>query len=303
VELTGHDLFGTTSYATFASRFGETEYQTATLRLINMGSPFIFFEPQAQILKRERFVNDQEGTKTYLDKRRGAQLMLGMKISRCFEALAGYRFETGIFLPRDELNRTFPNTNLSGLRLRLRHDTLDAQEFPRSGTTMDFKVDRRSPGFGADLSYQTIQGEIQSHFSPTNKTTITLRFAGFKSEGDLPDFERAFVGGYESSDASLYRLVGFERDELAVPEMAIGGVGYRRQLFAKPLSFIGKGYISLEYNLAAIGDSPGSAGYSGTIHGGAVGFALDTMAGPIRIAAGIGQAGKLKFYLSLGPSF
>ncbi len=303
-EFTSRALFGTTSYATFSGRFGETGHESAALRLIHPKVPLLFLEPQAQILKRERFgISTPEGTPAFLDRRKGAQLMLGMTLLGRFEAAAGYRYETERFVPKGVRHPDSPSTNLSGLRLQVRGDTLDAQEFPRSGMALEIQVDKRMPKLGADMSYSTVQGEIQGHLSPTDKTTFTLRLAAFKSDGALPAFERAYLGGYGFSDSDSYRLVGFERDEFAVSRMAIGGVGYRRQLFAQPLGFISKGYLSVEYNVAAIGSRPGFTAYGGTVHGGAVGFALDTMLGPVRLAAGIGQPGRLRFYLSLGPSF
>jgi len=85
--------------------------------------------------------------------------------------------------------------------------------------------------------------------------------------------------------------------------MWIVGAGYRRQMFTQPLSFINRGFLSVEYNLAAVDRLPAIHTLGGTVHGGAVGFVMDTMIGPIRLAAGVGQAGKLRLYLSLGPSF
>ncbi len=304
IEFTGRNLFGTTSYGTLSAKFGETGYQTATLRLIHPELPFLFLEPQAQLLKTERFVAAPEGKETFIDKRQGSQLMLGARLSRSLEASAGYRFETGRFAPETAQHPEIPGVNLSGLRLNVRRDTLDAQEFPRSGMLMDFQFDSRMPRLGADLGYNTVKGELQGYFSPTSRTTFALRLATFQTGGNLPVFERAYLGGYGPYDSSTYRLVGFERDELVAPKMTLAGVNFRRQVFSlDPLGFIRKGYLSIEYNLAAIGSSPGTSTHNETVHGGAIGFALDTMLGPIRMAAGLGQAGKLRLYLSLGPSF
>jgi NTE family protein len=304
-EFTARNLFGTTSYGLLSARLGETGHKTASLRLIPPQLPFLFIEPQAQILTRERFeISSQQSTAAFLDKRRGAQVMLGATVLNRFEASAGYRFETERFVPKGISNDNAPAANLSGLRLRLHLDTLDAQEFPRSGTSMEIKGDLKTKKLGADLSYSVVQGEIRHHFSPTDRTTFTVRLAAFKSGGILPAFERAYLGGYGFSDTDSYRFVGYERDEFAVPNMAIGGVAYRRQLFARPLGFIGKGYLFAEYNLARM-DRAGSviSAYGRTVHGGAIGLALDSMIGPIRLAVGIGEAGKPKFYLSLGLSF
>jgi NTE family protein len=304
IEFTGRNLFGTTSYGTLSAKFGEAGYQMAALRLIHPELPFLFLEPQAQMQKRERFVRTPEGKETFLDERKGAQLILGARLSRSLEASVGYRFETGRFVPETAQHPAIPSVNLSGLRLNVRRDTRDAQEFPRSGMLMDFQFDSRIPRLGADLRYKTVQGELKGYFSPTSRTTFTLRLATFQSRGNLPVFERAYLGGYGHYDSSTYRLVGFERDELVTPKMTLAGVNYRRRLFSlDPLGFIRKGYLSVEYNLAGIGRTPRIGTRNDTVHGGAIGFALDTMLGPIQIAAGVGQAGKLRLYLSLGPSF
>jgi NTE family protein len=304
MEATGRNLFGTSSYVTLSGRFGETGYEAATLRLVHPKLPFLFVEPQAQLVHDERFIKTPEGTVPFLDKRRGAQLMTGARFFGSLEVSAGYRFETGHFLRKDVQHVESTSMNLSGLQLRLRRDTLNAQEFPRSGMTLEFRIDSRMPKLGADLRYNTFQGEIQEYLSPTDKTTFILRLAAFQSGGNLPVFDKAYVGGYGFSASSSYRLAGFKRDELSVPKMVIGGMGYRRQLISSnPLGFVRKGYVSLEYNLAAIGNRPEISTWHETVHGGSIGFALDTLIGPIRMAAGMGQAGKLRLYLSLGPSF
>jgi hypothetical protein len=134
--------------------------------------------------------------------------------------------------------------------------------------------------------------------------TFSIRFETFKSGGNPPGFERAYLGGYGFSDAASYRFVGYERDEFAVPDTTIAGVGYRHQLFMRPLGFIGKGYLSVEYNLARMDDTAdGRAAFGHVVHGGAMGLDFDTMIGPMRFAAGIGESAKPKIYISLGPSF
>jgi len=304
-EFASLNLLGTPSYSVLSARFGETGHKTATLRLIHPKLPMLFIEPQAQIFTRERFeFGSQQGTAAFLDRRRGAQVTLGTTVLKRFEASAGYRFETGRFVPKGIRNHNGPVTNLSGLRFSLHRDTLDQQEFPRSGMSMEIRGDLKTPKLGADLSYSLVQGEIKRHFSFSDKTTFTVRFAAVKSGGALPVFERAYLGGYGFSDTASFRFVGYERDEFAVPNMALVGVAYHRKLFLRSLSFIGRGYMSAEYNLARMdGAGSGISAYGRTVHGGAIGLALDTMAGPMRLAVGIGETGKLRFYVSLGPSF
>jgi NTE family protein len=304
-ELTIRNLFGTGSYTVISARFGETGHDTATLRLIHPRLPMLYIEPQVQILTTERFeFNPSQGTAAFLDKRRGAQVMLGATLRKRFEMSAGYRFETERFVPKAVHNNREAGANLSGLCLHLRRDTLDHQEFRHSGMNLEIAGNLKARNLGADWSYSIIKGQIRRYFSPSDKTTFMVRFEGFKSGGTLPGFERAYLGGYRFSDTDSYRFAGYRRDEFMVPNMVLAGVAYRRRLFSNPLGFIGSGYLSMEYNLAGMESGEAArANFDRVAHGGAIGIDFNTMIGPIRLALGIGENGKPRTYISLGPSF
>lgn len=303
-EISVRDLFGTASYATISSRFGSIGYHSATLRLIHPKMPAVFLEPQLQWVKRERFeFNDHQDTATFIDRRRGAQIALGVALHGRFEASVGYRFETVSFSPEGQHHTNVPKPNLGGLRLHVRRDTLDAQEFPRTGMLLDLQADERAIRFGSDLNQTLWQANIERFFPISDKTVFSIRLAGMKSRGILPEYEKAYLGGFGYSDSSSLRLVGFARDELRVDGFALAGASLRRLAFNRPMSFARRGFLTLEYNLAGINQSPPKSSDARVVQGAAIGFSLDTMVGPMRFAAGMGEAGKVRFYFSLGPSF
>jgi hypothetical protein len=97
--------------------------------------------------------------------------------------------------------------------------------------------------------------------------------------------------------------VGFDRDELVANQMAILTLGYRRQLFARPLSFTRSAFLFLLYNGAGISDRQSSP-YDFRFYNGAMaGVAIDTLIGPLRLGGAWGEGGRGNFYLSFGPGF
>ncbi len=303
-EFSSRDLFGTTSYATITSRFGATGYHSAALRLIPPQFPFLFLEPQLQYLKRERLdFNDRGDSAAFADRRRGAQISIGMSLHGRFEASAGYRFETVTFSPEDQRHVDTPSTSLGGLRFRARRDTLNAQEFPRSGMLLDMQGDLRSVRLGSNSSHTRWQADLERFFALRAKTTLSIRLAGMWSGGALPEYERAFLGGYGYTDTATTRLVGYARDEISVRKFVLAGGSFRREVLNRPLSFARRGFLTLEYNVAGVSGQTGVPSGRRMIQGAAAGFSLDTMIGPVRFAAGVGEAGKPRVYFSLGPSF
>jgi NTE family protein len=303
-EFSSRDLFGTASYATISSRFGSTGYHNATLRLIHPKMPFIFLEPQLQWLKRERLrFNDHQDVAGFIDRRRGAQIALGMSLHGRFEAAIGYRFETVSFSPEGLRHPNVPQTNLGGLQLHVRRDTLDAQEFPRGGMLLDLQADERAIRLGSDSNQAVWQGNIERYFSLSDRITLGVRFAGMRSRGILPDFEKAYLGGYGNSESSSLRLVGFARDELSVGGFSLAGASLRHLVLDRPMSFARRGFLTFEYNRAGINEQTGKPSDARVVQGAAIGFSLDTMIGPVRFAAGIGEARKVRICFSVGPSF
>lgn len=302
MEFNTRDLFRTPSYGTVSTRFGGFRQTSASIRLVHPRLPFFFLEPQLQRQALDRFEYGEDGAKrTFVDKRQAGQLSAGMTWADRFEASIGFRAEVVDYFLKGMREDGVEEANLNGLRIHARYDTLDAQEFPRHGTLFDIQVDDRRRRFGAGMNHTLWQANLEHHFSYSDKTAIGVRFAGVLSTGSLPFYECPRFGGYGFLDDPSRPLVGYERDQFKTHRLLLVGLSGRRQLFAQPTGFLRRGFFSAEYNSAKILE-PSSGSYA-LVHGGAIGFSLDTLGGPMRVAAGFDQHGKVRLYLLLGPSF
>ncbi len=303
-EINSRAVFGTPSTATLSSQFGGLDNHSATLRLVHPRIPFFFLEPSVQYRKQERLdIRDKAQVDKYADARVGGQLMLGGTLLKRVEIAAGYRFERTKISGGTSPNRQEESRNLAGPRLNIRRDTLDEQEYSHSGMLLDIWVDNRSKALGGDFSYSMFQVDLQRSFSFSEKSTIRFRLGGAVSRGDVPFQERLYIGGYNFSEMASRQFLGFARDELAARQGGLIESSYRRQILSRPLSFVKRGFLYFQYNLAAISDRNSPPYSFVTYNGGGVGLLLDTLVGPMRFAAGVGEGGRGKFYLSLGPSF
>ena len=304
LEATVRQLFNSPSSLTLSSQFGGIEYDSIALRFVSRAIPFLFLEPQGHIQRRNR--SDFRGADlvdTFTDKRSGGQLVLGGTLFKRIELEAGIsadRVTTGGGSPPNMLSGP---QHLVGPILQITRDTLDRPDFPATGSTFRLLAEKRVTGLGSDVSYSRLQIAAERYFSVSQVSTFLARgyFAG--SSGDVPFYDRFYAGGFSYSEGGPQRFVGYDRDELAGNQMALLTLGYRRQLFARPFSFARRGFLSVQYNGSAISTQQSSPYDFSYLNGAAVGFSLDTLLGPMRAALALGEAGRVKFYLSLGPGF
>jgi NTE family protein len=303
-EATSRQLFGTPSNATFSAQFGGLEDYSATLRYIPLSLPFLYLEPKVQLIRRERldFRNGQEVDK-FTDKRIGGQLALGGTIMRRLEVDVSYRDERVTIRGGTAPNIQNGDIRMAGITLRINRDTLDAQDFPRTGGSLRVQADKRSVWLGGDLDFTKFQADLERYLSLSAKSTFHIRTSVGFSEGEVPFFERYYLGGFNFSEGGPRRVVGFGRDELTARQMALLGLSFRHQIFSRPLSFAKRGFVTAHYNGVALSDR-GSSPYDFSFaNGAALGLALDTRIGPIRMLGAWGEGGRTKIYLSFGPSF
>jgi hypothetical protein len=123
------------------------------------------------------------------------------------------------------------------------------------------------------------------------------------SEGDVPFYDLFFVGGHSFADAVSRQFLGLRRDEFRVRQMAFVGAGYRREIFARPLNLVKRGYLTATYNGAFFSERSEPPYDFRYFNGIGVGLAADTMIGPLHVQTGWGEGGRLNFHLSFGPRF
>jgi NTE family protein len=303
-EATWRQLFSSPSSATISAKFGGLEDYSATLRYIPLGLPFLYLEPKVQLTRRER-LDFRDGTEVakYTDKRMGGQLALGGTLLKRLEVDVSYRDEVVNISGGADPNRRLGSTRLAGLTARAYRDTLDAQDFPSTGYNLRLQADKRSEWLGGDVSYSKYQADFEHYLSFSPVSTLHLRAAAGFSTGDLPFFERFYLGGYNFSEGGPRRVVGYSRDELTGKQMALLGLSYRRQIFSHPLSFTRRGFLTIHLNSVALSDKTAKPYETALFNGAGIGLGLDTRLGPVRLVGGWGEDGRAKFYLSFGPGF
>jgi NTE family protein len=303
-EFTARQLFHTPSTFVFSNQFGGLEDHTASLHYVYPRIPFLFIEPRVFYRTRERLdIRDMQLVDKFTDRRVGGEMMFGGTIGERIALAAGYSDERVSIGGGAPPRRLDGYQRLAGLTFRLNRDTLDAQEFPHAGTVVGFRVDQRKQALGSDLTFSKWQADFQHFLSPSAATTVAFQGSAGYSHGDVPFYDQYFVGGYNFSAEASRHLVGFKRDELVGRQMAIAGLRYRCQVFARPLSFIRRGFVTGVYNAAGISQGTASPASFKVYHGAGIGFAADSLIGPIRIVAGWGTSGRFNMYLTIGPSF
>ncbi|HYK91003.1 MAG TPA: patatin-like phospholipase family protein [Acidobacteriota bacterium] len=303
-EFTAHQLFGSQSTLTLSSQFGGFENHYAALRYIPPFAPFLFVEPKVHVLRRERLdFRDKELVDRFTDKRSGGEFLVGGTFLKRLEIAVGYTDDSVSIAGGAAPNQLSGSVRAAGPTLRINRDTLDSQDFPHSGMTIRLQGQQRSKSFGSDLSYSLWQGDFERYFSPTRKSTLRIGLSAGISRGTVPFYDKYYLGGYTYSEGGPRRVFGLDRDELAVNQMGILAASYRRLIYSRPLSFIRHIYASGYYNAVAHSDREESPYHFAVFNGAGIGLALDTLLGPLRVAGGWGEGGRLNFYLSLGPAF
>jgi NTE family protein len=302
-EFTSRQLFRTPSSLTISSQFGGLEDHVASLHLVPSRAPFFFFETRGEVLRLERLdIRDKKTVDHFTDKREVARLMIGGSFSKQQEVVGGFRIGRVRIGEGMEPNLLTGSLRLAGLTFRLNRDSLDTRMFPSSGMSLRAQVDQSSKSLGGDLNYSRWEAEFQRYFS-RGKSTFQLNGSIGHSRGSVPFFDQFFIGGYSFSQIASRQFLGLERDELAVPQIAIVGGSYRRLLFSRPLSVIKRGFVTGTYNGVFYSKRTSLPYNFEFMNGAGLALGLDTMLGPVRIAGGWAEGKRANFYITLGPSF
>jgi NTE family protein len=186
------------------------------------------------------------------------------------------------------------NFDTGGMLTRLRFDTRDDAQFPRSGVRVDLKWNLSMPDFGADERFDTVETEVEGTWSRgKNSWHLGALYATtLDSGGAIQDLFR--LGGF-------LRLSGLGRGELSGPHAAMVRLMYYRRVSEST-----GGILDVPIYLGASAElgntwqdrseiSAGSAMFNGSLFAG-----FDTVIGPVYLAAGFAQGGRSSYYLFFG---
>ncbi len=223
-----------------------------------------------------------------------AGIDLGRELGRIGE------FRIGVFRGLGEArvrvgDPALPNVDFDtgGAFARLRFDTLDSTRFPRSGLRSDIKWTLSRPGFGADLHFDTIEGEASQTWSRgKNSLQLGLSYATtLESESGVQDFFP--LGGF-------LRLSGLERGEIAGPHAGLAKLVYYRRVGDTTGIMDTPVYLGVSAEAGNVWRTRSEMSFDSLILNGSLFAGFDTFIGPVYIAAGFAEHGQTNFYLFIG---
>jgi NTE family protein len=181
-----------------------------------------------------------------------------------------------------------------GVLTRLRFDTRDDAQFPRSGLRADLNWNRSLPGLGADERFATVQADLDGTWSRgKNSWQLALSYATtVDSAESIQDFFP--LGGF-------LRLSGLERGEISGPHAALAKLLYYRRvgesagdLFDVPI------YLGVSAESGNVWQSRSDISFDSAHVNGSVFAGFDTIIGPVYLAVGFGEGGRNNYYLFFG---
>ena len=180
-----------------------------------------------------------------------------------------------------------------GVFARLRIDTRDAAFFTRSGMYGDIRWTLSRPGLGADSDLDRIEGELARTWSRgKNSLQLGLHYATtLRSNDTVQDYFP--LGGF-------LRLSGLERGEISGPHAGLGhAVFYRR--IGKPSGLLDTPlYLGVSAEAGNVWQSRSAMSFGSLRLSGSIFAGLDTLIGPVYLAAGFAEEGQSNFYLFIG---
>lgn len=191
---------------------------------------------------------------------------------------------------------TLPATDFDtgGLFAGFRLDTLDNAYFPRHGLLADLRWNGLREGLGADAEYNTFEADITSTWSH-GRSSIQVGASYATTTEPASGLQDLFpLGGF-------LRLSGLERGAISGPHAALARVVYYRQfgassgaIFDTPL------YLGASLEAGNVWQSRSDISFGSALVNGSVFVGLDTILGPVYLAAGLAEGGKSNYYLFIG---
>jgi NTE family protein len=181
-----------------------------------------------------------------------------------------------------------------GVLARLRFDTRDSAQFPRSGIRADLRWNASLPNLGADSRYDTVEAEFESTWS---RGKNSLQFGAlYATTVDSKDaIQDLFtLGGF-------LRLSGLERGEISGPHAALTRLVYYRRfsdstggVFNVPV------YLGASLEAGNTWNERGDISLGSALINGGIFAGFDTPIGPVYLGAGLAEGGRSNYYLFFG---
>jgi len=183
--------------------------------------------------------------------------------------------------------------NTSGLQAALFIDQTDHAWFPTRGVVAGASAYAAMESFGADASYQRLEGFVRGATSWGQHVLQLTVSGGTDLESDMPAYESFTLGG-------PLRLSGYRVDQFAGREFSFGRLMYYNKTIPLP-DILGSGiYVGGSAEVGRVAERFDDLPSSGTLWSGSLFLGVDASVGPLYLGVGLGESGNWSLYLLLG---
>ena len=183
---------------------------------------------------------------------------------------------------------------------RFAYDKIDNVNFPRDGAQFTLQWDAARQGLGDDQTADVLSMDwlIAETFGRRDTVVFWTSAGSTVSESDTAAIEDFFtLGGFLS-------LSGIPRESIAGPHFGIARLLYYRQIGREGPGFLNvPTYAGVSLELGNVWQERTDVSLDSAIKAGSVYLGLDTLIGPLYLAAGLDNGGETAFYLFLGRPF
>jgi len=188
--------------------------------------------------------------------------------------------------------------DIGGISAAATYDTFDNVYFPKHGARAGLSWTGQRRSQGSSLDVDIVSGRIATVRTWGSHSLL----GGFDFATQLDDVPGAqnllFTGG-------LFRLSGFQRDELSGRHTATGRLIYYRQIRSNPLRGLldASLYFGASIEMGNAWQNSDDISFSKSLLAGALFVGADTFIGPVYFAGGLAEGGHSALYLFIGRPF
>ena len=188
--------------------------------------------------------------------------------------------------------------DIGGISAAATYDTFDNVYFPKQGARAGLAWVGQRQSQGSSLDVDILSGRVAAVRTWGSHSLL----GGFDFATQLDDVPGAqnllFTGG-------LFRLSGFQRDELTGRHTATGRLIYYRQIRSNPLRGLldASLYFGASLEMGNAWQNSSDISLSNSLLAGALFVGADTFIGPVYFAGGLAEGGQSALYLFVGRPF
>ena len=249
----------------------------------------------------ERNVNIFEGG-DIIGQSRVQELVGQLSVGRVFGNSGEFRLGLlrGSGTARSNIGSGIPSTDFDrgGVNASAAYDTFDNIYFPKSGAQARLAWTGQRQSLGSDIDADILVGRIAA--VRTWGTNSLL--AALDVQTQLED-----VAGAQNllRTGGLFRLSGFQRDELSGRHTAVARAIFYRQIRSNPLRGLLEAslYVGASLEVGNAWQNSNDVSFGNSLLAGSLFVGADTFIGPVYFAGGIAEGGHSALYLFVGRPF